>query len=129
MLQSSLFVNMVCWGLLRLGAYGLGACHGGFQSCCQENHPHRKSDRDLDPQKSVCATFCLGRYNHPSIFEHFFVVFLPHSSTFVTSPRVVELVVVSAPVEHPHYVCILLDFPKLHSFPVKYYLMYSTTSY
>ena len=36
------------------------ACPGSFPFCREANPPHPKSDRDLDPDKPVCAVSCWG---------------------------------------------------------------------
>ena len=43
-----------------------------------------------------------GRCNRPSIFTCFFVVFVPHSTTFANNPKVVESVCGAVSVEQPH---------------------------
>ena len=60
-------------------------CHGSFPSCCEENDSDPKSGRDLDQH-----------------FHMLFVVFVPDSTIFATNPRIIELVVGSAPMEHPY---------------------------
>ena len=78
------------------------ACHGSFPSC--------RGESDITPslvgiwiQTSRDVLYILlGRCNQQIIFAHFFVVFVPDYTTIATDPRVVELVCVSFPVEHPH---------------------------
>ena len=91
-LKSCLFVSTTCWGLLWLVCKGFTACHSSFPSCCKENHPDTKSGRDLDPDKPVCAMYCLGDVTNPT-FLHAFLWFLsPDFPTFATDPRVIESV-------------------------------------
>ena len=72
------------------------ACRTTFPSCHEEKDPKPKSGRDLDPDKLVCATSCLGDVANP------FKSFYPDSPTFTTDPRVIESIIGSVPVEHTH---------------------------
>ena len=67
------------------------ACPFSFLSC-----------QYLDPDKPGYTTSCQGDETGSKCFARFFLDFL--SPTFVTDPRVIESVVVSAPAEHPHLV-------------------------
>ena len=76
------------------------ACPGSFPSCHEENDPDPKLGRDLHPDNGKIYVMS-GRCHRPSIFAHFFLVFVPNSMTFSTDPRVVESVTGLVPVEHP----------------------------
>ena len=67
----------------------------------EKNTPTPSQVGILLPDKPECTTHCLGDVND----LHFLCVFLdfhPRSPTLQTEPRVMELVVESASVEHPH---------------------------
>ena len=85
-------------GLSSACRYGFMACHGSLPSCREENdsYPNRS---DSGSKKAGMCYIVLGRYNQPSIFAPFFVVFVPDS--FATNPSVIEMVTGSVSVEHP----------------------------
>ena len=76
-------------------------------SSCGENHPYPKSGQDLDPDKPGSTTSCRGDETNPNVLRVFFWIFCPQVPTFVTDSRVIESVVGSAPVGHPHMILIL----------------------
>ena len=72
-----------------------------FLCSYRENHPSSKSGRDLDPDRLGCTMSCRGDVTDPT-FSCFLSDFVLNSPTFVTDPRVIESVIGSAPIEHPH---------------------------
>ena len=42
------------------------ACPSSFLSCCEENDPDLKLDRDLDPDKPVWSMSCRDDITNPS---------------------------------------------------------------
>ena len=94
MLQSCWFVTMACQGFILLVSYGFTACHG-------ENHTDPKSGLDLDPENLGCTMSCQGDVTDPTFLRTFFLHLRPRQ-TFATGPRVIESVIRSVPLEHPH---------------------------
>ena len=56
------------------------ACRTTFPSCHEEKDPKPKSGRDLDPDKLVCTTACLGDVANP------FKSFYPRFADFYNRP-------------------------------------------
>ena len=83
LLQSCCFVTM--------------ACPGSFPSCHGE-----ESGQDLAPDKLGCTTSCQRGETDPNVLSTFFCIFVPRPPTFLIDPTVIESVVGSSPLEHPH---------------------------
>ena len=75
-------------------------CLGNFPSSGRENYPYLKPVQEVDPDKPVCTWSCWGDETDPTFLYTFFWICFPDPDFYHL--RVVESVIVLAPVEHPY---------------------------